>query len=107
MAVIQAHPDLAGKLARAGRLTASSTSEQRSAGLDLLTDDERDRFTQLNETYRNHFGFPFVIAVKGLDKCHILGAFERRLGNDRDKEIEEACRQIERIVYLRLKDLLP
>ena len=107
LALIQAHPDLAGKLARAGRLTTESTSEQASAGLDQLTDQERATFTRLNDAYRARFGFPFIIAVKGLSKIEILATFERRLNNDRDTELATALTQVERIALLRLKDLLP
>lgn len=107
LALIRAHPDLAGKLAQAGRLTADSTAEQHGAGLDMLTDDERRRFTELNDAYRERFGFPFVIAVRGLAKTDILAAFERRLANDRDAEIATALTEIERIALLRLRDLLP
>ena len=105
--VLVAHPDLAGKLAQARRLTTSSSEEQASAGLDLLTDDERARFTDLNSRYVTKFGFPFIIAVKGLGKDEILRAFETRLGNDRDTEFATACRQVERIAYLRLCAMLP
>ena len=107
LGVLQAHPDLAGKLAAARRLTADSAAEQAGAGLDALTDDERARFEGLNETYRARFGFPFIIAVKGLDKRAILQAFERRVAHDRPTEFDEACRQVERIALLRLKDMLP
>ena len=105
--VLKAHPDLAGKLAAAKRLTAESTSEQAGAGLDALTDDERQRFTQLNADYVGRFGFPFIIAVKGLDKARILEAFKQRVSHERDVELAEACRQVERIALLRLKDMLP
>jgi len=105
--VLKAHPDLAGKLAAARKLTAESTSEQAGAGLDALTDDERERFTQLNTDYVGRFGFPFIIAVKGLDKARILEAFEQRISHERDVEFAEACRQVERIALLRLKDMLP
>lgn len=102
LGVLNAHPDLAGKLAAAGRLTAESTAEQAGAGLDMLTDEERDTFTALNEAYTSRFGFPFIIAVKDNTKASILAAFERRLSNDRDTEFGEACRQVERIAELRL-----
>jgi OHCU decarboxylase len=105
--VLQAHPDLAGKLAQAKRLTAESTSEQAAAGLDALTDEERETFTQLNDRYVEKHGFPFIIAVRDHDKAGILAAFKRRIDNDRDTEFAEACRQVERIAQLRLKDLLP
>ncbi|MEX5565172.1 allantoinase PuuE [Pseudophaeobacter sp. 1A16562] len=107
LGVLTAHPDLAGKLAAAKRLTAESTSEQASAGLDALTDAERESFTQLNTAYVEKHGFPFIIAVRDHDKASILAAFERRSENDRDTEFAEACRQVERIAEFRLKDLLP
>jgi len=107
LAVLKAHPDLAGKLAAAKRLTAESTTEQASAGLDALTDAERARFSELNTAYTARFGFPFIIAVRDHGKNAILAAFERRLNNDRNMEFSEACRQVERIAYLRLAALLP
>ena len=106
LGVLQAHPDLAGKLAAAKRLTAESTAEQASAGLDALTDAERARFTALNDDYTAKFGFPFIIAVRDHDKASIMAAFERRLQNDRDTEFAEACRQVERIAALRLAEKL-
>ncbi len=102
LAVLKAHPDLAGKLAAAGKLTADSTAEQAGAGLNLLTDDEREMFQALNAQYTERHGFPFIIAVKDNDKASILAAFHRRIGNDRDTEFAEACRQVERIAELRL-----
>lgn len=107
MAVITAHPDLAGKLAQARRLTAESTAEQASAGLDALTDAERAAFTELNEAYQEKFGFPFIIAVRDHDKASILAAFRARLAHDRDTEFATACAQVERIAELRLTELLP
>ena len=107
LALIQAHPDLAGKLAQAGRLTAESTNEQASAGLDRLTDEERATFTALNDAYRARFGFPFIIAVKGLSKNDILTAFERRVSSDRETELATALAQVERIALLRLQEMLP
>ncbi len=107
LGVLTAHPDLAGKLAAAKRLTRESTAEQASAGLDALTDAERARFTELNTTYTQKFGFPFIIAVKGLTKDQILAAFENRIANSRDEEFSTACAQVERIALLRLKDMLP
>lgn len=102
LGVLNAHPDLAGKLAAAGRLTAESTAEQAGAGLDLLTDEERAMFQKLNADYVARHGFPFIIAVKDNTKASILEAFHRRIGNDRDTEFAEACRQVERIGELRL-----
>ncbi|MRX35610.1 allantoinase PuuE [Aminobacter sp. MDW-2] len=107
LGVLTAHPDLAGKLAQAKRLTEESTKEQASAGLDALTDAERARFTALNTTYVEKFGFPFIIAVRDNDKASILEAFETRIANNRDQEFLTACKQVERIAWYRLHDLLP
>jgi OHCU decarboxylase len=106
LGVLRAHPDLAGKLAAAKRLTADSTAEQASAGLDALTDAERADFTALNEAYTEKFGFPFIIAVRDNTKASILDAFRRRIDQDHDTEFAEACRQVERIAELRLKEKL-
>lgn len=105
-ALIDAHPDLAGRLARAGQLTADSTREQASAGLDLLCAEEAQRFVALNDAYRAKFGIPFVMAIKGRAKAEILAAFERRLDNDFEVEITTALTEIDRIARLRLNDLL-
>ena len=104
LGVLQAHPDLAGKLAAAKQLTTDSTAEQASAGLDALTDTEKDSFTHLNTTYTEKFGFPFIIAVRDHTKASILQAFQRRIDHDRATEFEEACRQVERIAELRLQE---
>jgi len=106
LGVLMAHPDLAGKLAAAKRLTAESTAEQASAGLDALTDAERARFTELNTAYVARHGFPFIIAVRDNTKASILAAFETRLNNDRATEFTTACAQVERIARLRLEDML-
>lgn len=103
--VLKAHPDLAGKLAAAKRLTSESTAEQASAGLDALTGDEHKTFARLNEAYVKKFGFPFIIAVREHTKASILEAFERRMVGDIAHEFEEACRQVERIARFRLDDL--
>ena len=105
LGVLRAHPDLAGKLAAARRLTASSTAEQASAGLDALTDAERAAFERLNAAYVEKHGFPFIIAVRDHDKAGILAAFEARIGNDRATELAAACRQVERIAELRLGEI--
>ncbi|HEV7276726.1 MAG TPA: allantoinase PuuE [Devosiaceae bacterium] len=107
LGVLQAHPDLAGKLAAAKRLTDASASEQASAGLDALTDVERARFGELNAAYQQKFGFPFIIAVRDHGKREIMEAFEIRLQHDREREFATACRQVERIAELRLRQLLP
>ena len=106
LGVLTAHPDLAGKLAAAKRLTAESTAEQASAGLDALTDAERARFTELNTAYVARHGFPFIIAVRDNTKASILAAFETRLNNDRATEFATACAQVERIARIRLEDML-
>ncbi len=106
LAVLNAHPDLAGKLAAAKRLTAESTAEQASAGLDALTDAERAEFTRLNEAYTARHGFPFIIAVRDHDKAGIMAAMARRVANDSATERAEAERQVARIAALRLEAAL-
>ncbi len=106
LAVLRAHPDLAGKLAAAKRLTADSTAEQASAGLDALTDEERAAFQGLNAAYVAKHGFPFIIAVRDNTKATILDAFRRRIDNDSDTEFATACAQVERIGALRLQAML-
>lgn len=106
LALINAHPDLAGKLHAAGRLTQDSTKEQSSAGLDMLTDAERRRFTELNDSYKARFGFPFILAVKGKTKADILQAFETRLHHSKEQEFATALEQIEKIALLRLREML-
>ncbi|HEX2554951.1 MAG TPA: allantoinase PuuE [Microvirga sp.] len=106
LALIRAHPDLAGRL-KLRDLTDDSQSEQASAGLDSLTPAERDRFLALNDAYRSRFGFPFIMAVKGRSKDEILQAFETRLDHDAEQEFDTAMAEIERIALLRLKERLP
>ena len=105
LAVLRAHPDLAGKLAQARRLTADSTAEQASAALDALTDEERSTFETLNAAYVAKHGFPFIIAVRDHSKASILAAFQTRITNDTAIEFSTACAQVERIAELRLKDM--
>ncbi|MEX3007372.1 2-oxo-4-hydroxy-4-carboxy-5-ureidoimidazoline decarboxylase [Hoeflea sp. TYP-13] len=105
--VLLAHPDLAGKLAIAGELTDESKSEQAGAGLDRLSEAEHTEFTRLNSDYMRRFGFPFIIAVKGLDKDDILSAFRTRISNSEDEEFDTACKQVEKIARLRLEAILP
>ena len=102
LGVLRAHPDLAGKLAAARRLTAESAAEQTSAGLDALTDSDRDEFNALNTAYTEKHGFPFIIAVRDFDQSQILDAFRARLDADTQTEFRTACRQVERIAELRL-----
>ncbi|AYG66950.1 MULTISPECIES: 2-oxo-4-hydroxy-4-carboxy-5-ureidoimidazoline decarboxylase [unclassified Rhizobium] len=107
LGVLQAHPDLAGRLAIAGELTEDSRKEQTGAGLDRLSPEEHARFTELNAAYVTKFGFPFIIAVKGLGKDDILAAFETRVDNGRDAEFATATAQVEKIALLRLQSILP
>jgi OHCU decarboxylase len=107
LALIMAHPDLAGRLAQAKMLTEDSSAEQASAGLDKLTPAELARFTELNDAYKAKFGFLFIMAIKGRSKADIVAGFERRLKNDRDQEFAEALTQINEIARLRLRDMLP
>lgn len=102
LALICAHPDLAGKAAVAGELTDDSRSEQASAGLDQCSPEEYERFQALNRAYRRKFGFPFVMAVRDCSRAQILAAFESRLENDYDEEFENALLEIHRIARLRL-----
>jgi OHCU decarboxylase len=105
LALIRAHPDLAGKAAIEGTLTARSHSEQRSAGLDRLTPDEYEAFTRTNTAYRERFGFPFVVCVREHTKESILRVAAERLGNSEDEEIRVALEEIAKIARLRLKDM--
>ncbi len=107
VALIRAHPDLAGKAAMDGALTAASANEQSGAGLDHLTAEEHAAFNRLNDAYRRRFGFPFVICARHNDKASILAAMDHRLGNTEAEEIDEAITQIGEIGRLRLFDAVP
>jgi len=102
MALIRAHPDLADKAQVAGELTAESTEEQASAGLDQCTKVDYERFQALNEAYKEKFGFPFIMAVRGSSCVEILDAFSARLRNDHVLEYETALTEIHKIARLRL-----
>jgi 2-oxo-4-hydroxy-4-carboxy-5-ureidoimidazoline decarboxylase len=104
LALLRAHPDLAGRAARAGQLTSDSAREQKGVGLDTLSDDEFARFHTLNEAYKSRFGIPFIFAVKGATKHDILAAFEARLGAMQQEEIMTALMQVLRIIRFRLTD---
>jgi 2-oxo-4-hydroxy-4-carboxy-5-ureidoimidazoline decarboxylase len=106
LALIRAHPDLAGRAAIAGALTPASSAEQTSAGLDQCTPAEFARFRQLNASYQEKFRFPFILAVKGRTRAEILAAFEQHLDNSPEAEFDEALNQIARIARLRLEDLV-
>jgi len=106
LALLRAHPDLAGRAARAGAMSTDSVAEQGAVGLDRLTDEEYERFNRLNRTYGDRFGFPFIIAVRRHDKAGILAAFERRLGHGLEEEVEAALAQVFDITRLRLERLV-
>jgi OHCU decarboxylase len=106
LALIRAHPDLAGKAAIEGTLTDSSTREQASAGLDRLTPDEYEAFTSTNAAYRERFGFPFVVCAREHTKESILRVASERLANTEDEEIRVALEEIAKIARLRLEDAL-
>ncbi len=101
--LVRAHPDLAGKLARQNDLTPSSCREQAAAGLDALGPEQTERLSALNSAYRKKFGFPFILAVAGLDPTTILDDIQRRLGNDPKREFDTALEQINRIARIRLE----
>lgn len=100
LALIRAHPDLAGR----AKLTADSASEQAGAGLDTLSQSEFERFNALNDAYKEKFDFPFIFAVKGATKHQIVEAFEIRLNSSLDEEFETAISQICRIFRFRIED---
>ena len=106
LALLRAHPDLAGKAAIAGELTAESTEEQARAGLGSLTPEEMARFQELNSAYKEKFGFPFILAVRNASKAVILGAFERRIHNTYSGELAECLTQVHKIAWMRLRELV-
>lgn len=106
IALLRAHPELAGKAAMDKTLTDASAAEQASAGLDRLTRQEYATFHELNDTYRAKFAVPFIICVRLTDKAGILAAMRARLDNDRPAEIAAARGEIAKIVHLRLGDAL-
>lgn len=105
LALLRAHPELAGRAAIAGGLTASSTREQSGAGLDQCSRIEFDAFQSLNAQYNEKFGFPFIIAVKGLTRADILAAFRARLNNERKTEFATALNEVHKIAAFRLAAL--
>lgn len=105
LALLRAHPDLAGRLARGGGLTAHSTQEQAGLGLDRLSDAEFDWFDRHNAAYRDRFGFPFIIAVKAQTRDSIKAALETRLTNDVGTETRTALGEVAKIAKFRLEGL--
>ena len=104
LALIRAHPDLAGKAALAGALTAESTREQAAAGLGALTAEQYARFHELNAAYHAQFGFPFIICAREHTSASILAAFATRLTHERATEIKTALDEIGKIAWLRLAE---
>jgi 2-oxo-4-hydroxy-4-carboxy-5-ureidoimidazoline decarboxylase len=104
--LIRAHPELAGRAAIAGTLTAASREEQAGAGLDACSAEEFAELHALNTAYRQRFELPFILAVRGHSRHSIIASMRARLGNSREAEIAEALRQIERIAALRLADIV-
>lgn len=105
LALVKAHPELAGKAAVRGELTAESSREQSGAGLDQCSPEEFERLQKLNRAYREKFGFPFVLAVRGCDRAGVLANFEARMNHSVAEELRESLRQIYRIARFRLDDL--
>ncbi|MGN6867204.1 MAG: 2-oxo-4-hydroxy-4-carboxy-5-ureidoimidazoline decarboxylase [Solirubrobacteraceae bacterium] len=106
LALIRAHPELAGREAEAGTLTRESSSEQASAGLDRLTADELEALRRLNRSYRERFGFPLIVCVRKHTKQSILAWGADRLEHSREQEIQIALGEIAKIARLRLADLV-
>lgn len=105
ISVLRSHPDLAGRLALAGNLTPDSLAEQSSAGLDKCSEAELSEFKCLNNKYVEKFKFPFIIAVRGLNRQEILKIFRSRIDNSRESEFKEATKQAEKIAFLRLQEI--
>jgi len=105
LALINAHPDLAGKAATRGELTAASTSEQAGAGIQDCTPNEFERFVHFNAAYKAKFGFIFIMAVKGSDRHKILASFEERMDNTREQEFNRAIAEINKIAMFRLQEM--
>jgi OHCU decarboxylase len=105
LALLRAHPDLAGRI-KVSDMTADSQAEQTGSGLTQISESERQRFLALNGNYLAKFGFPFIIAVTGCTKADILAAFEQRVANDPNEEFDTALREVQKIALLRLRDRL-
>ncbi|HKE41389.1 MAG TPA: 2-oxo-4-hydroxy-4-carboxy-5-ureidoimidazoline decarboxylase [Casimicrobiaceae bacterium] len=106
LALLRAHPDLAGKEAAAGTMTSASVTEQSTAGLDNLSRAELAQIGALNAAYRAKHGFPFIIAVRHYTKAGIFYEFARRIGNDSETEFTTALEQVFAIARLRLARLV-
>jgi len=106
MALLCQHPELAGREADAGTLTDDSEREQAGAGLNQCTAEELLTIKALNHAYREKFGFPFIIAVTGLDKFQIIAAMENRLNNSAEIEFDTAIGEVEKIARIRIDALI-
>ena len=106
LALIKAHPDLADKAQRAVGLTAESSAEQNSVGLDRLSDAGYQAFERVNNAYRAKFGFPYIVCVRRYTKDYVLRDFELRLPNDAGTEMQTSIGEIFRIAALRLDQLV-
>jgi OHCU decarboxylase len=102
LALLRAHPDLAGRLALRGELTQESRNEQTAAGLDQCTPEELEKFQRLNGAYKKKFGFPFIVTVSGMARQQILASFEKRVGNSIETEFATALREVHKIAGIRL-----
>lgn len=106
LGLLHAHPDLAGKAALAGELTAESTEEQKRSGLGSLTAEEMKSFVELNGAYKAKFGFPFILAVRNANKSTILASFATRIHNGRAEELATAIAQVHKIAWMRLREVV-
>lgn len=106
LAFLNGHPELAGPEARAKSMTADSASEQGSAGLDRMPQADAEAFDRLNPAYREKFGFPFIIAVRGRGRAEILAVFEARLARGQAEEERQALSEIAAITRMRLDRLV-
>lgn len=104
LALLRAHPDLAGKAALAGELTADSTKEQAGVGLDQCSPAEYEKFQTLNNAYKEKFAFPFIMAVKGATKDQVIAGFESRIGNSKEEEFQRAMNEVHKIAGFRLAE---
>ena len=102
--LLQSHPDLACKGIRPAEITQHSQNEQSGAGLDQCTQQEADLLVNLNKTYKQKFGFPFMLAVKGYNKAEIIQQFQKRLDNSKQQEFDTALQQVYKVVLWRLLD---
>ena len=104
--ILRMYPDLAGRLAKLGQLGVESTKEHSAAKLDQMTSDEKTEMANLNQKYKNKFGFPFIICVRLNKKEAIFGGLKSRLHNDHDQELQNGIKEVLKITELRIRDLI-